>query len=169
MIHSHSHWTLINWIVRHLFQKDEGHLTKREMALITDNVELGGSPDGFRYMGEIHTQLTGAAKTIGNYGRIHPSLVPVLDDLKADREAMQNESDRIRQALALVLKDCKTNQDIRDALPNCITDLVPECQGLERTRPEAFTLANADNPRAYNQYMKLREKIEFYAASQLIY
>jgi hypothetical protein len=56
---------------------------------------------------------------------------------------------------------------MRDALPNALKEFIPGAQRLERTRPEAFTLQ--DNPRAYSQYMKLREKIEFYIATRLLY
>ena len=50
---------------------------------------------------------------------------------------------------------------------NAVKDLVPAIARLERSRPEAYTLA--ENPRSYNQYMKLREKIDFYVASRLLY
>jgi len=80
---------------------------------------------------------------------------------------MQADKERIRQALTLVLRDCRSFQDMRDALPNALKDFIPGSNRLERTRPEAYTLE--DNPRAHAQYMKLREKIEFYIAARLLY
>jgi hypothetical protein len=135
--------------------------------MITSNAMQGGSPDGFRHMGLVHTHLTGAARSRGNYGKLQSELVPQMDALAVERKIMTDDRDRISQALFLVLRGCQSAQDVRDALPNSLKDLMPQLKGLERTRPEAFTLA--DNPRSYTQYMKLREKIDFYVAARLLY
>jgi hypothetical protein len=154
-------------ILKVLFEKEEAQLIKREHTLITKNAELSGPSDGFRHMGVIYSLLTGTARRMGSYGRLDRSLLPEMDTLLADRLIIETDRDRVRQALAMVLKDCRSSQDMRDALPNAVKDLIPECRNLERIREEAFTLA--DNPRSYTRYMKLREKIEFYVASRLLY
>lgn len=150
-----------------LFDREEAFLTKRELALIPRNVEAGGSPDGFRYMGKIYSELSGYLLQRGVFSLLHPSLIPEMDQIQKDRQTLANDRDRVRQALTMVLQNCHGWQDIRDALPNSLASLIPECQGLERTRPEAFTIA--ENERSYNQYMKLREKIDFYVAARLLY
>lgn len=150
-----------------LFEREEAQLTRREHAMVAKNTQLGGSTDGFRHMGAIYTQLTGTARRRGSYGRLDPSLAPEIDVLISERKVLAEDKDRIRQALTLILRDCQSLQDMRDALPNGVKNFFPELAHMERTRPEAFTLA--DNPRSYTQYMKLREKIEFYVATQLLY
>ncbi|RWB40487.1 MAG: hypothetical protein EOQ44_25455 [Mesorhizobium sp.] len=150
-----------------LFEREEAQLSKRELKLIGRNVGLGGSADGFRHMGEIYSELTGPGRKRGKYTVLHRELVPEMDDILAERKIVNYERDRIRQAFTLALRDCRSWQDMRDALPNCVKDLIPECRHLPRTREEAFTLA--DNPRSYTQYMQLREKIEFYVAARLLY
>ncbi|ESX17861.1 hypothetical protein X766_15755 [Mesorhizobium sp. LSJC255A00] len=150
-----------------LFEKEEAQITKRTNKMIAKNISLGGSGDGFRHMGEVYSELSGVGRRRGNYSMLNQRLVGEMDAILAERKAFRNERDRIRQAFTMVLRDCRTFQDMRDALPNCVKDLIPECRHLERTRPEAFTLA--DNPRSYTQYMQLREKIEFYVASRLLY
>jgi hypothetical protein len=150
-----------------LFDREEVQLDRRTRDLITKNQFLGGSPDGFKHLGKVYSTLTGYSKRLGNYTPLHNSLVEKLDLINSERETIERDKGHIKQALALSLRECQSFQDIRDALPNCISELLPECKSLERTRPEAYALA--DNERSYTQYMKLRENMEFYAASRLLY
>ncbi|TIN00984.1 MAG: hypothetical protein E5Y34_11045 [Mesorhizobium sp.] len=156
----------VTFLLNLLFEREEAQLHKREVAMITKNTSLGGTPDGFRHLGMTYTLIAGH-RGRANFGRLNQDLVSEMTEITDERQATQNEKDRIKQAFTMVLRDCHDYQDMRDALPNCVQDLIPECRTLERTRPEAFTIA--DNPRSYTQYMKLREKIEFYVASRLLY
>jgi hypothetical protein len=101
---------------------------------------------------------------------LHSSLIPAMNRFLADKSEVDFDTGRIKQALALILRDCRTRQDFRDALPNCLKDFIPEIRDLPRTREEAYTVRNDPNQlRAWNQYQRLREKIEFYAAARFIY
>lgn len=157
----------ITAILSHLFEREEAHLAARARALLPKHAALGGSKDGFRHMGFITTELTGSYKTRGTYDRLHPSLAPEMDAIMAAGKTIETDRAWIKQALAILLEDAHSPQDIRDALPNCMQGVIPECTGLQRTRPEAYTIA--DNPRAFSQYMRLRDKIEFYVAARLLY
>ncbi|RRY03842.1 hypothetical protein [Brucella anthropi] len=154
-------------IVGLLFEKEEQQLVRRELEMVSKNAALGGSPDGFRHLGMIYSHLSGRARTMGQYKSLHPSLVPEMGTISTERKVLDADRAKTTQALSLVLKDAKSFQDMRDALPNCLKDIVPELRDYERTRPEAFTLA--DNPRSYNQYNKLKDKIDYYAAARLLY
>jgi hypothetical protein len=154
-------------LLKILFDREDVQIKKRQQAMIAKHAQTGGSTDGFRHMGLIYSDLTGYARQKGAYGRLHPSLLNEMDAILADQKMVAADRDRIKQALGIVLRDCRSFQDMRDALPNCMRDLIPECRNLERTREEAFTLV--DNRRSYTQYMALREKIEFYVASRLLY
>ena len=118
-------------------------------------------------MGAAYTELTGVARTRATLTRLHSELADEMNDLLEERKTISFDKDRVRQALFLVLRDCVSWQDIRDALPNGLKALIPECANLERTRKEAFTIDG--NARAHSQYMHLRDKIEFYTVSQLLY
>jgi hypothetical protein len=157
----------IHTIVNFLFEREEAHLRQREEKLVAKHMAAGGSRDGFKHMGKVYTQLTGAAISRGKYDRLSSDLAPEASSIMTVRRVIEADRSRIQQALYLVLKDTRTPQDVRDALPNCLQDLVPTAKGLARTREEAYTLR--DNPRAYSQYMMLRDKIEFYVASRLLY
>jgi len=157
----------INGLLKILFEREEIHLAKQEKDMITRNIEAGGSQDGFKHMGIIYSPLEGYARARGTYNLLPMTLIPDMATLVADRAVLTLDKDRIRQALVLVLRDCRTVQDYRDALPNCMREFILGASALERTRPEAYTLL--DNPRSYGQYIKLREKIEFYTAARMLY
>lgn len=84
-----------------------------------------------------------------------------------DKKEVEFDRLRVKQALALLLKDVRTAQDLRDALPNQLAEMIDQIKGMERSRPEGFTLMT--DPRKIKQYQKLREKIEFYTAARLLY
>jgi hypothetical protein len=157
----------VNILLRALFEREEVFLQKRERSMIDQYTQAGGNPDGFRHLGVIYSLLQGGDKARGTYGCLPVGMIPEMDQVLAEKATMAADKERIRQALTLVMRDCKTFQDMRDALPNALKEFIPGAQRLERTRPEGYTLQ--DNPRAYSQYMKLREKIEFYIATRLLY
>jgi hypothetical protein len=157
----------VNILLKALFEREEIFLVKREKSMIDRYVQSGGKPDGFRHLGIIYSLLEGYGRSVGTYGCLPVGMIPEMDQILAEKATLAADKERIRQALTLVLKNCRTFQDMRNALPNGIKDFIPGAQRLERTRSEAYTLQ--DNPRAYSQYMKLREKIEFYLATRLLY
>jgi len=157
----------VNVFLKAIFEREEVFLQKRERSIIDLYLKGGGKPDGFRHVGVIYSILQTGDKSRGSYGTLPVSLIPEMDQILLEKATMAADKERIRQALTMVLRGCKTAQDIRDALPNALKDFNQDIQRLERTRPEAYTLEN--NPRAYSQYIKLREKIEFYIAARLLY
>jgi len=157
----------ITTILDALFEREKANFHNRTKALIPKHQAKGGSKDGFKFMGVIYTDLMGSARPRGTYDPLHTSLVPEIESLLSAYETAQNDQGWIKQALVLVLTGTRSAQDRRDALPNCLQGIVPDLVGLQRTREEAYTLAN--DPRGLSQYMRLRDKIEFYAAARLLY
>lgn len=157
----------IQTILGFMFDREEAQLSKREKALVDRHIRLEGNKDGFRYLGLIYSHLQGRTRKQGKYSPLNPELVPELELILSERKVIADDKDSIRQALYLVLRDTVTYQDIRDALPNCLHQLIPECRNLPRTREEAFTIRG--NERAFSQYIKIRDKIELYVAARLLY
>ena len=118
-------------------------------------------------MGVVYSDLTGAARGRSSCPPLHQSLVPEMRAILEERQTLERERLQVGQAFTLVLRGCHSFQDIRDALPNGMHELIEGCKMLPRTREEGFTLA--DNERAQRQYQKLRDKVEFYMASKLLY
>ncbi len=85
-----------------------------------------------------------------------------------DKKTITTDQQMIKQSLVHLLKSCKTEQDIRDTLPECVIPLLPlSVRTLSRTRETAFTIN--DNERAKYQYGLVYPRIEFYSAARLIY
>lgn len=158
---------LLKVIITKTFEHEEKRLRQREIQLVNENHQLGGSSDGFRHMGKIFTNLEQRLISKGRFTSVQPSMAHAVDLYLEDYNLIGYDKIRVNQAIMLVLKDTRATQDIRDALPECLVDVLPWGKDCPRTRPEAYTLV--DNPRSYNQYLQLREKIEFYLASKMLY
>ena len=164
--------TQINEIIRALtdvlFSAEIKRLRKRELDLVAENRSLPPEHyDGFFYQGQFYTDLDRSLAAKGIKASLHPSLVPSMERHTKDKKEVEFDRLRVKQALALLLKDVRTAQDLRDALPNQLAEMIDQIKGMERSRPEGFTLMT--DPRKIKQYQKLREKIEFYTAARLLY
>lgn len=163
---------LINELVKYIFEKEEANILKTIANIVRKNKELGQSCDGFIYQGIFYSDLDLNIRGKGKKGQLHPSLVPQMDNLLKTVKIIDFDKERIKQSLTLILRGLTYSQDIRDALPNCLSDALIDIRNLERTRPEAFTLLMEDNPikaRQYKQYKEIRNKIEYYIAMKLLY
>ena len=158
-------------LTKAIFEHEYKRLKKAEIKFVKENHSLGGSSDGFRYQGMIFTNLEGKLICKGNFSSLNEQLITAVEMHIKHFHTINFDRIRVHQALALVLRDAKSQQDIRDTLPECAVDVLR--MGLRmgkdcpRTRPEAYTLV--DNPRSFKQYVELREKIEFYLASKMLY
>ena len=162
----------INEIIRALtdalFSAETKRLRKREFDLVAENRSLSSQHyDGFFFQGQFYTDLDRSLAAKGIKTSLHPSLVPSMERHIKDKKEVEFDRLRVKQALALLLKDVQTAQDLRDALPNQLADMIDQIKDMERIRPEGFTLMT--DSRKIKQYQKLREKIEFYTAARLLY
>lgn len=157
--------TLIPEIIKHVFGAEREQLRKQELELINENNKaLAVFRNGFRFNGHLFTQLEGKYIRDGEYSHIHPVMRDRAQAYLDETKQLNFDVERTTQALAVLLRDCKTHQDIRDALPDSLKDCLPGITDLPRTRDEAFTLHN--NPRLSRQYKKARERIDFYIATK---
>ena len=162
----------INEIIRALtdalFSAETKRLRKKEFDLVAENRSLSSQHyDGFFFQGQFYTDLDRSLASKGIKASLHPSLVPSMERHIKDKKEVEFDRLRVKQALALLLKDVQTAQDLRDALPNQLAEMIDQIKGMERSRPEGFTLMT--DQRKIKQYQKLREKIEFYTAARLLY
>lgn len=168
MINSTQINEIIKALTSALFMAETKRLKKRELELVAENRSLSSEHyDGFFYQGQFYTDLDRSIASKGNKTSLHPSLVPSMERHAKDKKEVEFDRLRVKQALALLLKDVRTAQDLRDALPNQLAEMIDQIKGMERSRPEGFTLMT--DPRKIKQYQKLREKIEFYTAARLLY
>ena len=168
MIHYTQINELITALVKALFEAEDQRLYRQELELVSENRKVSAEYyDGFFFQGHYYTDLDRKLASKGVKSGLHSSLVPSMEQHIKDKKEVEFDRLRIRQALALSLNGISNNQDLRDALPNQLAEMIDQIKALPRHRPEAYTLM--DDPRKFQQYQKLREKIEFYAVARLLY
>ncbi len=157
---------IITFLDAQLFKKEETNFKRATLEIVNKNAVLNKkAPDGFIYMGQHYTNLApGLGK--GQRGGLDMSLWEPMDILIKDWEQVSLDRSRIRQALALVLQHTGNWQDVRDAIHNGLAELMDDTRPLARTREEAYTIK--DQPTMYNNYIRLRPKIEYYLAMRLL-
>lgn len=151
-----------------LFSAEERRLATAKEQFIKSNKECYPNKphDGFTYKGEVFFP-TGLMKGARTKVPLHFSLTDQVDDYLADMEKVWTDRHMISQLLVPILVPCESQQDIRDALPNCVVDTLADLKNIKRVREPAFTIVN--NDRIYKQYIKALPKIEFYATTRLLY
>ena len=159
---------IIDGLIVALFEHENKRLKKRELELVSENRKVTAERyDGFFYQGQFYTDLDIAFAPKGIKTSLHPSLVPSMEQFMKDKREVEFDRLRVKQALALILKGCRTAQDLRDALPNQLAEMIDQIKSMPRSRPEGFTIM--DDPRKFKQYQTLKEKIDFYTATRLLY
>ncbi len=154
-----------------LFEADKHRLERTVTKLCERNKQLKKDGfDGFMFSGRRYYPHTGHIIVIDRTQAmptldlsLHPEMMAHLRDQKA----YDDERTVISQMLFQLLKPCKTNQDLRDALPECLVGFVPTLKGIRRQEEPAYTLR--ENDRAKRQYEKLLPKIEACSVGNLIY
>ena len=166
MITYRSPHKVIDHIIDVLFVAERRRLANAVDAMCQANNEAYGKHfDGFHYQGRFYRPQ--GVKGQLNRIVLHLSLHPKMDLHLKDEAAIDRDEQLIRQVLFMLLDPCRTEQDIRDALPNCLTDTLGESARLMRQNDPAFTIS--DNVRAMKQYNRVLPKLEMYSAARLLY
>lgn len=158
---------VIDHIIKVVFSAEDRRIAAWVDKLCIKNQEIHPQSVGFIYSGDIYRP----SNVIGQLPRapaLDISHWAEMDNVLSDKKIISNEKAFIRQSLVGILESCSSEQDIRDAMPECIVDTLPQnIQQLRRTRSEAFTIAG--DPRKLRQFEKVRNKLEVYATGRLIY
>jgi hypothetical protein len=162
---------LITALTGQLFEAEDRRLNGVIVRLNQENKQLTGSRiDGFLYLGQLYMP-TGVNTTVADRHQaktaLHKSLIEPMERHLKDRKAVADERRIISQMLLTLLSPCRTAQDIRDTLPECLVNCVSGLVSQPRTREAAYTIQ--DNPRAMRQYEKLLPKMEVYSAARFLY
>lgn len=160
--------TNVRKLVETIFDGVLADIELQGARLSRENAERqSGARDGFFYKTDVYSHLDVRARKGAQFGSCHPSLYEQADALHDRKKNLHFEKTRTQQALALLLTDAKTMQEVRDALPEFLISYFPEFKGVSRTRPEAWTLEG--KPEKQAQYLKLRGLMEYYLVMKLLY
>lgn len=157
---------LIDVIAIELFKPEARRLQNRVDELDKQNGEIRHAREyGFQWKG--HTfRANGNPYKGGRYPALDFSLRKEGDDLLRDMQAVEDDKQLVKQTMALLLKDCTDIQQMRDALPDAIVELCRDMSALPRTMKDGWTLTEE---RHLRQYAKMLDKIDFYAATRMMY
>lgn len=159
---------IVTELLKKLFAPEKDALQPRILEIINKNAALIGNAaaNGFRYKGEVYSNLSIGTR-LGNNSNLHASLYNEMDLLLVEKKELDYDKARIKAGLIILLQTAYTDQDYRDALPNCLTSMIDRFRNLPRTREEAYTLK--DDPQKMNQYRKVAPLIEYHSASRFLY
>ena len=162
---------LVTDMINQIFVGEARRLSRLEASLVEENSRLGSQADWFQFQGRVYSKGPATHRIAGQSPRLDPKLYAAASEHAKDLAQIETDKRWVQQALVLLLRDCTSLQDLVDALPNSLHATLAAvregAKGLKRSREEAWSLR--DNPRAMAQYEKLREKMEFYNISNLVY
>ena len=157
---------IIKEISKQIFYKDIDRLKKMKSNLIEENRKLGGEPHGFLFAGEFYTDFPQGVNRAGKREALQAELHETMQDYLFDIKKVQMDQLKVEQGLSMILIGCSNWQDVRDALPDSLAEMINETKNLPRTRQEAFNIIN--NERAKRQFAKIRPLIDIYLMSRLM-
>jgi hypothetical protein len=161
---------LLDALVTVLFEAE----TRRIDGLVTEldkkNREIQGHKlEGFTFKGAVYIPTQRVYKPTSHtmFKPLCFSLLKEGNHLVNECRVIQWEKQSIKQTFYKMLFQCADAQEIRDALPDCVANLVPALAKIPRKLPEGI-LWQSDN-RTLRQIEAMIPKIEFYAATRLLY
>lgn len=164
-------FAIIEQLIDKLFAPDNRRLQTWIDKLDAQNREARGDNNlfGFVYLGRYYrpSHIEGPDPT--GVRPVDPSMHLMVEAFLADERLVEDDKQLLRQGLYNLLSPCTDMQGIRDALPDFLADLIPECKELPRDRGECWTFDSNPHPRARHQFEKVRAKLESYAAARMIF
>lgn len=163
-------YTIVLRISSGLFEAEYRRLDAVISSLNQRNKRLyDAKVDGFLYAGQFYLPRDATLRTVGAVAKtpLHGSVENEMIAFLADREIVTTDQGFIRQTLHALLRLCRTDQQARDALPECLVSCYPSFARLPRYDEVAHSIR--DNPRALRQFEKFLPKMELYSALKLLY
>lgn len=141
-------------------------LHERKLQLIDQNHALGGHVLGYVFGENIwSSSLTKLHDK--HVGPIHESLMEDAEQLHEDTVAFEKEKKLLNQGLSILLAPCMSYQDVRDALPDMLKNVLQQTSHLERHRPEAWTLEGY--PLRQHGYVQTKQYITMFLAHRMLF
>lgn len=163
-------YSFIDTASKRLFEAEKRRLETILVDINRDNKRLTKTQfDGFLYQGRYHRPSTGTL-TVTNVGRtpLHESLHERMASFLRDKAQIIQDEQLLRQMLFLLLAPCQSDEQIRNTLPECLMDCVPElAQRYPRTDEPGCSIRHL--PRESRTFQQLLPKLEAYSAAKLLF
>lgn len=165
---NNNNYLCIQQLSSELFTAEKRRAVSIIDVIFRDNRKLmPNHGDGFSFAGDVYRPSDAPTRGKLVYTPLHISLDPRIREYMSDQAQVSQDKRLMEQTFLMLLSPCKTYQDVRDALPDCLQDALSQISSYMRERPEAYTIQG--NERAMRQYEKILPRIEFYSAVRLIY
>lgn len=159
---------LIEALAVRLFEPEYRRLGKEVERLDKLNQEIRGHrTQGFMLAGQYYFPPDCAYRPQAGQPSLDFSLSFHGQVFLKDKAHVEDDKQLIKQIIHLLIKDCDSIEDVRDALPESLIELSSVLGMIPRTRETAYTISH--DPRMMRQYEQLLEKIDFYVATRMIY
>lgn len=161
--------TMIEGIVEKLFAHED-----RRLVGVIDEIETANRFHGkhaekaFMYGGNLYTNSSADTRYIAaNVPTLSLRFTNAMVSYFQDLKQIKADKASIQQMLFRLMHPCETYQDLRDALPETLVEYLPEeSRKLTRTNQDGY---NLPDDRARRQYAKVKERIDFYFSTSLLY
>lgn len=163
-----SYHRLILTIVKDLFSAEEERLAKNINELCAANSKAyGRAMVGFLWDGDFYAPM--GVEIRGRFERrsIHESLEEECARHIADAGVVKFDKHQVQQILYKTMTACRSLQDMRNALPNCVTKLIPRLKDMPRTDEPGCVFPVGSRER--KQFDKIIDKLDIYAAGKLFF
>lgn len=158
-------------ILAALFSAEQRRLEAAMVRFHEQNKKLWQKQgDGFVYAGEAFIPK---GTPLGKRTKLplHEDLWGEMSAHLKDRQTVENDGAEISQLLFKLLEPCgytgSLDQDIRNAIPECIIDVMPDkIRKLDRICPPQQIL---NHPRDWRFFERVLPKLEFYATARMLY
>ena len=157
-------------LVKELFAAEIRRLDRMldELGQSNDRLTDGQPSAGFMYRGDFYKRAS--YKNPTQHGERKPLVKQLwtgMEKYQAEKGKLMMDIYKINQMVFRLVKGCTTEQDIRDALPECLVNISPFLRQLSRTNEEGWTLIGEE--RAIRQFKAVKPLMEFYSATSMLY
>lgn len=163
----------IELIMDKLFEPEDRRIDKMVSELNMANSEIKGKQlHGFMHMGKRYIpkeyELVGKALAKKPLPSLAFSLLNQANEFDTEVRKLALDRDQIKQVLYKLIYQCNNTQEIRNCLPECVVELLPNLRSMQRTITDPTYLIRNDKF-AMKAYEKILPKIEMYSVMRLIY
>lgn len=164
---SHTKFEIVAFITEALATSEAKHLNGLESELVKEQQEYYPHDQGYMLNGHY---FSGSNSYVNKAPRhsLHQNLTTKGYKLLDAYNRLKDDKKYFIQAFSVLFRECKTMQDMRDAVPESLLVVCPETfQKMKRQREEGWTMRNTDV--GIDKFEKLKKKIYSYLANRMLF
>lgn len=127
---------------------------------------MGGPKQGFLYHAAFHTLLAPSQQRTAEKKILHPHLRDEAKAYLSDLALMHAEETKVTHGLHFLFSHSKTEQGMRDVLPEVVVRFYPPWAPLPRQMPPGWPFAGQSLQQL--QVQEIFELLEFYISNRIL-